>query len=96
MTQLNHQHREVKERLKEERRRTEELKRMKSDLDEERRLQNSTVEELQKEVREGGGEREGLGHRSLRRTLCFYAEERKILSTSTLLIATLQCCWVFK
>uniref|UniRef100_A0A673ZXW9 Cingulin-like protein 1 n=1 Tax=Salmo trutta TaxID=8032 RepID=A0A673ZXW9_SALTR len=50
MTQLNHQHREVKERLKEERRRTEELKRMKSDLDEERRLQNSTVEELQKEM----------------------------------------------
>ncbi|KAM9529146.1 cingulin-like protein 1 isoform 2-T2 [Salvelinus alpinus] len=50
MTQLNHQHREVKERLKEERRRTEELKRIKSDLDEERRLQNSTVEELQKEM----------------------------------------------
>ncbi|XP_042179587.1 cingulin-like protein 1 isoform X2 [Oncorhynchus tshawytscha] len=50
MTQLNHQHREMKERLKEEMRRTEELKRMKSDLDEERRLQNSTVEELQKEM----------------------------------------------
>nr|XP_046208195.1 cingulin-like protein 1 [Oncorhynchus gorbuscha] len=50
MTQLNHQHREMKERLKEETRRTEELKRMKSDLDEERRLQNSTVEELQKEM----------------------------------------------
>uniref|UniRef100_A0A8K9WSV1 Myosin tail domain-containing protein n=1 Tax=Oncorhynchus mykiss TaxID=8022 RepID=A0A8K9WSV1_ONCMY len=50
MTQLNHQHREMKERLKEETRRTEELKRTKSDLDEERRLQNSTVEELQKEM----------------------------------------------
>uniref|UniRef100_A0A4W5PF32 Myosin tail domain-containing protein n=1 Tax=Hucho hucho TaxID=62062 RepID=A0A4W5PF32_9TELE len=50
MTQLNHQHREVKERLKEERSRVEELKRIKSDLEEERRLQNSTVEELQKEM----------------------------------------------
>ncbi|XP_045544587.1 cingulin-like protein 1 isoform X2 [Salmo salar] len=50
LTQLNHQHREVKERLKEERRRTEELRRMKSDLEEERRLQNSTVEKLQREI----------------------------------------------
>ncbi|XP_070296922.1 cingulin-like protein 1 [Salvelinus sp. IW2-2015] len=50
MTQLNHQHREVKERLKEERRRTEELRRVKSDLDEERRLQNGTVEKLQREM----------------------------------------------
>uniref|UniRef100_A0A8C7M819 Myosin tail domain-containing protein n=1 Tax=Oncorhynchus kisutch TaxID=8019 RepID=A0A8C7M819_ONCKI len=51
LTQLNHHHREAKERLKEERRRTEELRRMKSDLEEERRLQNSTVEKLQREVR---------------------------------------------
>ncbi|XP_064785218.1 cingulin-like protein 1 [Oncorhynchus masou masou] len=50
LTQLNHHHREVKERLKEERRRTEELRRMKSDLEEERRLQNSTVEKLQREM----------------------------------------------
>uniref|UniRef100_A0AAZ3S7Z5 Myosin tail domain-containing protein n=1 Tax=Oncorhynchus tshawytscha TaxID=74940 RepID=A0AAZ3S7Z5_ONCTS len=50
LTQLNHHHREAKERLKEERRRTEELRRMKSDLEEERRLQNSTVEKLQREM----------------------------------------------
>ncbi|XP_036816685.1 cingulin-like protein 1 isoform X2 [Oncorhynchus mykiss] len=50
LTQLNHLHREAKERLKEERRRTEELRMMKSDLEEERRLQNSTVEKLQREM----------------------------------------------
>ncbi|XP_045072060.1 cingulin-like protein 1 [Coregonus clupeaformis] len=50
LTQLNHQHREVKERLKEEERRTEELRRMKSDLEEQRRLQNSTVEKLKEEM----------------------------------------------
>nr|XP_046199049.1 cingulin-like protein 1 isoform X2 [Oncorhynchus gorbuscha] len=50
LTQLNHHHREVKERLTEERRRTEELRRMKSDLEEERRLQNSIVEKLQREM----------------------------------------------
>ncbi|KAK6317736.1 hypothetical protein J4Q44_G00110270 [Coregonus suidteri] len=50
LTQLNHQHREVKERLKEEERRTGELRRMKSDLEEQRRLQNSTVEKLKEEM----------------------------------------------
>ena len=78
-TQLNHEHRDMKEKLKEERRQTEELRRRQSGLEEERRqteelrrrqsgleeerrLQDTRVEQLQKQVsgmkegRAGGGE----------------------------------------
>ncbi|KAL0968785.1 hypothetical protein UPYG_G00271840 [Umbra pygmaea] len=63
LTQLNYEHREVKERLKEESRRADELKRMMSSLEEERSLQNSTVDKLQKEMTDLVGECEASTER---------------------------------
>lgn len=50
LARLNHEHREVKEKLKEERRQTEELWKTKTHLEDERRLQDRTVEQLQRKV----------------------------------------------
>lgn len=50
LAKLNHEHRELKEKLKEERKQTEELWRTKTELEDERRLQDRTVEQLQRKV----------------------------------------------
>ncbi|XP_012994315.2 cingulin-like protein 1 [Esox lucius] len=63
LTKLNHDHREVKERLKEESHRAEELNRIKNDLEEEKRLQDSTVDKLQKEMSDIVGECEASTER---------------------------------
>lgn len=55
MTKLNHEHRDLKEKLKEERRQREELWKMKTELEDERRLQDRAVEQLQRKVRGGPG-----------------------------------------
>ncbi|XP_072291477.1 cingulin-like protein 1 isoform X2 [Eucyclogobius newberryi] len=50
MTKLNHEHRELKEKLKEERRQIEELWRIKAELEDERRMQDRTIEQLQRKM----------------------------------------------
>lgn len=50
MARLNQEHRELKEKLKEERRQTEELWKTKTQLEDERRLQDRSVEQLQRKV----------------------------------------------
>lgn len=50
MTKLNHEHRDLKEKLREERKQTEELWKTKTQLEDERRLQDRTVEQLQRKV----------------------------------------------
>ncbi|XP_047189428.1 cingulin-like protein 1 isoform X2 [Scophthalmus maximus] len=49
-TKLNHEHRELKEKLKEERKQMEELWRTKTELEDERRLQDRAVEQLQRKM----------------------------------------------
>lgn len=51
LTKLNHEHRDLKEKLKEERKQVEELWKAKTELEDERRLQDRTVEQLQRKVR---------------------------------------------
>lgn len=51
LTKLNHEHRDLKEKLKEERKQIEELWRAKTELEDERILQDRTVEQLQRKVR---------------------------------------------
>lgn len=53
LARLTHEHRELKEKLKEERRQTEELWTTKTHLEDERRLQDRTVEQLQRKVSVG-------------------------------------------
>lgn len=53
LTKLNHEHRDLKEKLKEERKQIEELWNAKTELEDERRLQDRTVEQLQRKVRGG-------------------------------------------
>lgn len=55
LTKLNHEHRDLKEKLKEERRQIEELWKIKTELEDERRLQDRAVEQLQRKVRGGPG-----------------------------------------
>lgn len=50
LARLNHEHRELKEKLKEERSQTEDLWKTKTQLEDERRLQDRTVEQLQRKV----------------------------------------------
>ncbi|CAL9696811.1 unnamed protein product [Knipowitschia caucasica] len=50
MTKLNHEHRELKEKLKEERKQIEELWRSKVELEDERRIQDRTIEQLQRKM----------------------------------------------
>ncbi|KAM8891907.1 cingulin-like protein 1 isoform 2-T4 [Spinachia spinachia] len=50
LTKLNHEHKDLKEKLKEERKQTEELWRAKTELEDERRLQDRTVEQLQRKM----------------------------------------------
>lgn len=50
LTKLNHEHRDLKEKLKEERKQTEELWKTKTSLEDERRLQDRAVEQLQRKV----------------------------------------------
>ncbi|XP_029378472.1 cingulin-like protein 1 isoform X1 [Echeneis naucrates] len=50
LTKLNHEHRELKEKLKEERKQIEELWRAKTELEDERRLQDRAVEQLQRKM----------------------------------------------
>lgn len=50
MTKLNHEHRDLKEKLREERKQTEELWKTKTQLEDERRLQDRAVEQLQRKV----------------------------------------------
>ncbi|KAL6106587.1 uncharacterized protein ACO6RY_10424 [Pungitius sinensis] len=50
LTKLNHEHRDLKEKLKEERKQIEELWRAKTELEDERRLQDRTVEQLQRKM----------------------------------------------
>lgn len=50
MTKLNHEHRDLKEKLREERKQTEELWKTKTQLEDERRLQDRTVEQMQRKV----------------------------------------------
>lgn len=53
LTKLNHEHRELKEKLKEERKQVEELWKAKAELEDERRLQDRAVEQLQRKVKGG-------------------------------------------
>lgn len=50
LTRLNHEHRELKEKLREERKQAEELWKSKTQLEDERRLQDRTVEQMQRKV----------------------------------------------
>ncbi|XP_033491893.2 cingulin-like protein 1 isoform X1 [Epinephelus lanceolatus] len=50
LTKLNHEHRDLKEKLKEERRQIEELWKTKTELEDERILQDRTVEQLQRKM----------------------------------------------
>lgn len=50
MTKLSSEHKELEERLQEERTQKEQFKNMKNDIEDERRLLDRTVEKLQREV----------------------------------------------
>ncbi|XP_024912124.1 cingulin-like protein 1 [Cynoglossus semilaevis] len=50
LTKLNHEHRDLKEKLKEERKQIEELWKAKTELEDERRLQDRAVEQLQRKM----------------------------------------------
>ncbi|XP_077453589.1 uncharacterized protein LOC144071939 isoform X2 [Stigmatopora argus] len=50
LTKLNHEHRDMKDRLRGERKQTEDLWKCKSELEDERRLQDRTVEQLQRKM----------------------------------------------
>ncbi|XP_054865333.1 cingulin-like protein 1 isoform X2 [Amphiprion ocellaris] len=50
LAKLNHEHRDLKEKLKEERKQVEELWKTKAELEDERRLQDRTVEQLQRKM----------------------------------------------
>ncbi|XP_069564278.1 cingulin-like protein 1 isoform X1 [Brachyistius frenatus] len=50
LTKLNHEHRDLKEKLKDERKQIEELWKTKTELEDERRLQDRTVEQLQRKM----------------------------------------------
>ncbi|KAM6925771.1 cingulin-like protein 1 isoform 1-T4 [Lycodopsis pacificus] len=50
LTKLNHEHRDLKEKLKEERKQIEELWKTKTELEDERRLQDRNVEQLQRKM----------------------------------------------
>ncbi|XP_053175803.1 cingulin-like protein 1 [Scomber japonicus] len=50
LTKLNHEHRDLKEKLKEERKQIEELWKIKTALEDERTLQDRTVEQLQRKM----------------------------------------------
>ncbi|XP_073328154.1 cingulin-like protein 1 [Pagrus major] len=50
LSKLNHEHRDLKEKLKEERKQIEELWNAKTELEDERRLQDRTVEQLQRKM----------------------------------------------
>lgn len=50
LTKLNQEHRELKEKLKEERKQIEELWRTKTELEDERRMQDRAMEQLQRKV----------------------------------------------
>ncbi|XP_068170355.1 cingulin-like protein 1 [Antennarius striatus] len=50
LTKQNHEHRELKEKLKEERKQAEELWKTKTDLEDERRMQDRAVEQLQRKM----------------------------------------------
>lgn len=51
LSRLNQEHRELKEKLKEERKQMEELWKTKTELEDERRLQDRAMEQLQRKVR---------------------------------------------
>lgn len=51
LTKLNHEHKDLKEKLKEERKQVEELWKMKAELEDERRMQDRAMEQLQRKVR---------------------------------------------
>ena len=53
LTKLNHEHRDLKEKLKEERKQIEDLWNIKTELEDERRLQDRAVEQLQRKVSSG-------------------------------------------
>lgn len=81
MTKLNHEHRDLKEKLKEERKQTEELWKTKTELEDERRLQDRTVEQLQRKVMGGPHEKlkkicftnpEAITHACVRCIMAFY------------------------
>ncbi|XP_077593082.1 cingulin-like protein 1 isoform X2 [Stigmatopora nigra] len=50
LSKLNHEHRDMKDRLRGERKQTEDLWKCKSELEDERRLQDKTVEQLQRKM----------------------------------------------
>ncbi|XP_053283493.1 cingulin-like protein 1 isoform X1 [Pleuronectes platessa] len=50
LTKLNHEHRDLKEKLKDERKQMEELWKMKTELEDERRMQDRAVELLQRKM----------------------------------------------
>ncbi|KAK2917724.1 cingulin-like protein 1 isoform X1 [Channa argus] len=50
LTKLNHEHRDLKEKLKEERKQIEELWKTKTQLEDERRMQDRAVEQLQRKM----------------------------------------------
>ena len=52
LTKLNHEHRELKDKLREEKSQVLELWRTRQELEEERKTQDRTVEQMQKKVRE--------------------------------------------
>ncbi|XP_035013360.1 cingulin-like protein 1 isoform X2 [Hippoglossus stenolepis] len=50
LTKLNHEHRDLKEKLKDERKQMEELWKIKTELEDERRMQDRAVEQLQRKM----------------------------------------------
>ena len=52
LTKLNHEHGELKDKLREEKSQVLELWRTRQELEEERKTQDRTVEQMQKKVRE--------------------------------------------
>ncbi|KAM4734889.1 cingulin-like protein 1 isoform 1-T1 [Anableps anableps] len=50
LTKLNHEHKELKEKLKEERKQVEELWKIKAELEDERRMQDRAMEQLQRKM----------------------------------------------
>lgn len=53
LAKLNHEHKDLKEKLKEERKQVEELWKIKAELEDERRVQDRSMEQLQRKVRGG-------------------------------------------
>lgn len=67
---MNHEHRDLKEKLREEKKQVEELWKTKTELEDERRLQDRAMEQLQRKV--SGGHK--LFFKAFQKTLNVFLE----------------------